>query len=194
MKNSQIMINRRTFVGLGAGAALGSLNLSAQIKTGKPAPELVISLNSGEQLLLSKLKGKVVVLEVLLTTCPHCQKCSATMQKLYSEMGGVFQPVGTAINPNNLGEARMMIPQYISNLGLKFPVGWTDRDMAYQWLGADQSKGPIYFPQVVVIDKAGIVRSYHPATDQKFFENEEARLREEISLLVGASGGAKKGS
>ncbi|MBL0161310.1 MAG: TlpA family protein disulfide reductase [Bryobacterales bacterium] len=188
------MINRRTFVGLGAGAALGSLDLSAQMKTGKPAPELVISLNSGEQLLLSKLKGKVVVLEVLLTTCPHCQKCSATMQKLYAEMRGAFQPVGTAINPDDMGQARMMIPQYVSSLGLKFPVGWTPREMVYKWLDADTNKGPIYFPQVVVIDKAGIVRSHHPATDQKFFENEEAHLREEISLLIGAPAGARKGS
>ncbi|HEY3441887.1 MAG TPA: redoxin family protein [Paludibaculum sp.] len=188
------MINRRTFVGLGAGAALGSLDLSAQMKPGKPAPELVISLNSGEQLLLSKLKGKVVVLEVLLTTCPHCQKCSATMQKLYSELGGAFQPVGTAINPDDMGQARMMIPQYISNLGLKFPVGWTPREMAYKWLDADSTKGPIYFPQLVVINKAGIVHSYHPATDQKFFENEEARLREEISLLTGGTAAARKGT
>jgi len=188
------MINRRTFVGLGAGAALGSLDMSAQMKPGKPAPELVISLNSGEQLLLSKLKGKVVVLELLLTTCPHCQKCSATMQKLYAEMSGAFQPVGTAIDPNNMGDARIMIPQYISRLGLKFPVGWTPREMVYEWLDADTTKGPIYFPQLVVINKAGIVHSYHPATDQKFFENEEARLREEISLLLGAPGGPKKRS
>jgi peroxiredoxin len=178
------MINRRNFVGLGAGAALGTLPLFAAPRIGKPAPELVISLNSGEQVLLSKFKGKVVVLEVLLTTCPHCQKCSATMQKLYAEMGGAFQPLGSAINPNNMGEARMMIPQYISSLGLKFPVGWTPREMAYNWLDADPNKSQIYFPQVAIIDKKGLFHSYHPATDEAFFKDEEANLRKTITALL----------
>lgn len=178
------MINRRTFVGLGAGAALGSLDLFAELKVGKPAPELVIALNSGEQVLLSKFKGKVVVLEILLTTCPHCQRCSSVMQKLHTEMGGAFQPLGTAINPDDMGQARAMIPQYIYNLGLKFPVGWTKREMAYDWLGADPNKGPVYFPQVVIIDKKGILHEYHPATDTKFFENEEANLRAAITGLL----------
>lgn len=189
------MINRRTFVGLGAGAALGSINLSAEMKQGKPAPELVIAMNSGEQVLLSKFKGKVVVLEILLTTCPHCQKCAGTMQKLYAEMGGAFQPLGAAINPNDMGEARLMIPQFISSLGLKYPVGWTQRDMAYGWLGADPGKGSVYFPQVIIIDKMGVVHEYHPATDQKFFDDEENNLRKTITALLkpGSGVAGKKG-
>ena len=178
------MINRRTFVGLGAGAALGSLNLSAELKPGKPAKELVMALNSGEQLLLSKFKGKVVVLEFLLTTCPHCQKCSQTMQKLYAELGGSFQPLGAATNPQDMGQARAMIPQYIYSLGLKFPVGWTRSEMAYDWLGADPTKGSVYFPQLAVIDKKGIVREYHPATDEAYFKDEEANLRRTIANLI----------
>lgn len=178
------MINRRTFVGVGAGAALGALNLSAELKPGKPAKELVIALNSGEQVLLSKFKGKVVVLEFLLTTCPHCQKCSGTMQKLYAELGGAFQPLGAATNPRDMPEARTLIPQYIYSLGLKFPVGWTKSEMAYDWLGADPSKGPVYFPQVAIIDKKGIVREYHPATDEAFFKEEEANLRKTLNALI----------
>jgi peroxiredoxin len=139
---------------------------------------LVITLNSGEQVLLSKFRGQPVVLEFLLTTCPHCQRCSSTMQKVWSEMGGekVFQAIGTAINPENLSQARMMIPEYIYRLGLKFPVGYTQRDMAYGWLQADVNAGPVYFPQMAFIDKKGIIRAQYSGTD-KFFEDEEANIR-----------------
>lgn len=190
------MINRRTFVGLGAGAALGSLDLCAALTPGKPAKELVIALNSGEQLLLSKYKGKVVVLEFLLTNCPHCQRCSSTMQKLYTEMGGAFQPLGTAINPQDMSQARAVIPQYIYSLGLKFPVGWTKAEMAYQWLEADTSKGSVYFPQVVILDKRGFIHKYHPGTDQSFFDNEETNLRNTITALLkdGSTGAGKQGA
>lgn len=180
------MITRRNLVGLGAAASLGGLNLFADLQVPKPAPELVITLNSGELVLLSKLKGKVVVLEFLLTTCPHCQRCSAIMQKIYNDMGGEksFTALGAAVNPDDLTQARMMIPEYIYKLGLRFPVGYTKREMAYQWLGADPNKGPVYFPQLVFIDRKGVIRAYHPGTDTKFFDDEENNVRRVVEGLV----------
>lgn len=176
------MLNRRTFLAL-AGAS----PVLAQLKPPKPAPELTIILNSGEHLLLSRFRGRVVVLEFLLTTCPHCQTCSAIMQKLYSELGDrVFQPLGTAINPNSMTEARMLVPAYVSQLGLKFPVGWTPRDQAYAWLDAQNSQGPMYFPQLVFIDKKGVIRYYFPGGDD-FYRNEEANMRRLILELYNES-------
>ncbi len=143
-----------------------------------------IILNSGEHLLLSRFRGKVVVLEFLLTTCPHCATCSAIMQKLYGEIGDKFQPLGTAINPNSMTEARMLVPAYISYVGLKFPVGYTPREQAYAWLEAQNTSGPQYFPQVVFIDKRGIIRYYFPGGDE-FYRNEEANMRRLILELAG---------
>lgn len=194
-------MNRRTLMGIGAGAALSSLDLLGELKVPKPAPELVIALNSGEQILLSRYRGKVVVLEFLLTTCPHCQRCSAVMQKLHNDMGGdkAFIPLGAAVNPNDMTEARMLIPSYVYNLGLKYPVGYSKREMAYQWLEATGPGANLYFPQVVFIDKKGIIRAYHPATDEAFFKNEEANMRKMIEGLmkegpgvVGAASAKKK--
>jgi peroxiredoxin len=183
------MMKRRDFLVL-AGAS----PLMAQLKPPKPAPELTIILNSGEHLLLSRFRGKVVVLEFLLTTCPHCATCSSIMQKLYSELGDKFQPLGTAINPNSLTEARMLVPAYVSNLGLKFPVGYTPREQAYTWLEAQNSNAPMYFPQVVFIDKKGIIRHYFPGGDD-FFKNEEANMRRLILELAAenSSGASKSG-
>ncbi len=61
----------------------------------RPAPELVIRQVNGKQLLLSQYRGKVVALEFLQTTCPHCQTCSALLNKMYQEYGPRgFQPIG----------------------------------------------------------------------------------------------------
>jgi peroxiredoxin len=181
------MMKRRDFLAL-AGAS----PLMAQLKPPKAAPELTIILNSGEHLLLSRFRGKVVVLEFLLTTCPHCATCSSIMQKLYGELGDKFQPLGAAINPNTLTEARMLVPAYVSNLGLKFPVGYTPREQAYTWLEAQNSNAPMYFPQVVFIDKRGIIRHYFPGGDE-FFKNEEANMRRLIlELAAENSAGASK--
>ena len=66
----------------------------------RPAPELVINFPGGKQTLISSYRGKVVLCEILFTTCPHCQHESQLVSKLYQEYGARgFQPVGLAINP-----------------------------------------------------------------------------------------------
>ena len=51
----------------------------------RPAPEFSAKLPNGGQILLSKYRGKVVALEFLFTTCPHCQHASQVMSQLQTE-------------------------------------------------------------------------------------------------------------
>ncbi|MBZ2179329.1 MAG: peroxiredoxin family protein [Acidobacteriota bacterium] len=147
----------------------------------RPAPELVIKAANGQEQLLSKFRGKVVALEFLLTTCPHCQKASQTMQKLYKELGPQgFQPVGVAINDM----ANMLINDYTKQFNLTYPIGYANRDVATQFL-----QHPIMMsmlmPQVVIIDRKGVIRHQFPGGD-KFFENEEKNMRDVVLPLLKA--------
>ncbi len=149
----------------------------------RPAPELVIKAANGQEQLLSKFRGKVVAVEFLLTTCPHCQKASQNMQKLYKELGPQgFQPVGIAINDM----ANMLINDYSKQFSLTYPIGYANRDVATQFL-----QHPIMMsmlmPQLVVIDRKGVIRHQFPGGD-KFFENEEKNLRDVLLPLL--KGGA----
>jgi cytochrome oxidase Cu insertion factor (SCO1/SenC/PrrC family) len=84
----------------------------------RQAPEYAFALPSGQQELLSKYKGKVIVLEFLLTTCPHCQNSCRILSKLNSELGPKgFQPLGVAINP----EAD--VNDFVKKFGVNFPIG-----------------------------------------------------------------------
>ncbi|MCC7153275.1 MAG: TlpA family protein disulfide reductase [Bryobacterales bacterium] len=146
----------------------------------RPSPELVVKLTGGEQLLLSKFRGKVVALEILLTTCPHCQRCSSIMNKLYAELGPKgFQPLGAAINEG----AENLVPGFIYNLGLKFPVGVANREMAYEYLQVKADAGPVYMPTLVFIDRKGNIRGQFFG-DNDFFKNEEQNVRTMIEALL----------
>ena len=59
-----------------AGLLLSGLALMGA-EVPRQSPEYALTLPGGQQELLSKYKGKVVAMEFLFTTCPHCQK-SAT--------------------------------------------------------------------------------------------------------------------
>ena len=152
----------------------------------RPAPELVIKSATGQEQLLSKFRGKVVAVEFLLTTCPHCQKASQNMQKLYKELGPQgFQPVGIAINEM----ANMLIADYAKQFNLTYPIGHSNRDAAMQFL-AHPVMMSMLMPQLVVIDRKGIIRHQYPGGD-KFFENEEKNLRDVLlPLLKGGGGGS----
>ena len=74
----------------------------------RPAPELVIKSATGQEQLLSKFRGKVVAVEFLLTTCPHCQKASQNSQLGIKKKKEKF---GSGDNNKNSGnECQVIIP------------------------------------------------------------------------------------
>lgn len=183
--------SRRTFLATGVlSAPAASAWASPQIP--RAAPEISVTLNSGEQVHLSQFKGKILAVEFLLTTCPHCLRCSRTMQKVYGEFSGQgFACLGAAINDG----ARQMLLQFMISTGAQYPVGVADRDKAYAFLQADPNSGPIYMPQLVFIDRAGIIRAQYGGTDN-FFLEEEKNVRESVEKLLKDPGlrGAAKGT
>src|SRR3954465_10906642 len=95
----------------------------------RQSPEYALMLPGGQQDLLSKYKGKVVVMEFLFTTCPHCQKSATVLSRLQKEYGPKgLQVLGVAINPTP--DIAGFTRQYATG----FPVGMGTRDSAYSYL------------------------------------------------------------
>ncbi len=160
----------------------------------RKSPELAYTLLDGRQALLSQYRGKVIALEFLLTTCPHCQRASSVLERLYKEYGprGV-QVLGVAINPPPAGTTPgQQVTNYVKMLGLTFPVGFTTHEMA-----ADYLQNPIMLrmmmPQLVLIDRKGMIQAQY-AGDNPFFEEakEEANMREAIEKILKEGTAAKK--
>jgi peroxiredoxin len=168
---------RRLLIGLPAVCLVATLLFAAQIP--RSAPDFTFLLPGGKQASLNAFKGKVVALEFLLTTCPHCKKCSSSMQRLYDELGNKgFQPVGVAINDG----AQDLVPGYVKELRLTYPVGVGERNKVIDFL-----QHPVMLtmmmPQLVIIDKKGTIRAQYAGTDS-FFQNEDENLRNVIEPLL----------
>jgi len=145
----------------------------------RPAPELAVKTTNGQDLMLNKYRGKVVALAFVLTTCPHCQRTARTMSKLNQELGPRgFQPLAVAINDM----AQMLIPDFIRDHQVNFPVGYGSRELASGFL-----QHPVMLqmmmPQLVLIDRKGTIRAQYPGTD-KFFMDEEKNMRETVLGLL----------
>jgi peroxiredoxin len=149
----------------------------------RQSAEFVVKLTTGQQHLVSEYRGKVLALAFVLTTCPHCQVASRTLEKLYEQ----YRPEGfevAAAATNN--DAVMLVPDFIQKLGLTFPVGVAPFDAACEYLQHPVSQR-FTFPRVVFIDRKGIIRAIHPENDNDMFFKEDVQennMRQVILSLL----------
>jgi peroxiredoxin len=154
----------------------------------RKAGEFAAQMPQGGQLLLSQYKGKVVCLEFLFTTCPHCQASAKLLSKLSAEYGPKgFQPVGVAFNDM----AGMLVPDFIKNNGVTFPVGFSPREQVMNYLGLP-ADARVSVPQIVLIDRKGMIRQQSLQNNDDRTAT-EANLRNMIETLLKEPAGAVSG-
>jgi peroxiredoxin len=182
------MMRRREFFTIPAAAALLA-PMATAAATPRPAPELEFISHSGERIKLGNYKGKkAVLIEYLLTTCPHCQKTAEMLSTIQSQYGAKgLQVLGIAIN----AEARQQLPDFSVKYARNFPVGITDHDQAASFL-QHSSMMPMLMPQLVFIDRKGIIVEQVGGDNAKWYENQEKNLRADVEKLVQGGGGATK--
>jgi len=154
----------------------------------RPAGDFTIQFPGGQTMQLSSFRGKVVALEFLYTTCPHCQHASQVFSKLNGEYGARgFQPLGIAFNEM----ANMLVPDFVKQNSVNYPVGFAMREPVMNFLGVSAIERFVV-PQIIWIDRKGMIRSQTPALgDEKMLS--EAYWREMIeNLLKEPDAGAKK--
>ena len=126
----------------------------------RQSPEFSIVEPDGATILLSSLKGKVVVMEFLFVRSEHCLRIVRMLDKLRGELGPRgFQPVGIVFDPPNAPvEGRLLAAQMTDYFKLSFPVGYTSKENVDSYLGRAQNQ-VLSIPQVVVIDRNGAIRA-----------------------------------
>src|SRR5579864_7942507 len=120
--------------------------LMAQGPVPRPAPDLKIGTAT-----LASWRGKIVLLAFISTECPHCQRASVLFEQLSHEFPKL-QVVAVAFNE------KADVPAFVKRLGLSFPVGVSTSDAAHDFLGIARG-ARLGTPQVVVIDRAGVIRA-----------------------------------
>jgi peroxiredoxin len=161
----------------------------------RPALDLKIAMPNGRPpVQLSSYKGKVLLVEFLLTYCSHCQKASLASESVYQELKSKgFEVIGAAINPG--GDAAA----YARDLNLTFPVGTIQQDFAIGFLQFTVMHR-MQMPEVAFVNRNFEVVSQYEGNDPFFQQNETSNIRNEalkwLTPPAGkpAVGGAKKKS
>ena len=170
----------RKLITLAILLALGFLPASATMPVPRKSPDLVIVEPSGKQTRPSSLKGKVVMIEFLVTNCPHCLRVAQTISKLQWEMGSRgLQSIGIAFDS---GVNAQLVTRFTQQLAITYPVGYVSSDKVDSYLGRAGTER-FRVPQVVVIDRKGMIRAQSRPVGEKNLE-EENYLRNLIDGLL----------
>jgi peroxiredoxin len=161
----------------------------------RKSPEFTIADSSGKTTQLSSFKGKVVVVEFLFIKSEHCMRVATMLNKLNSELGPRgFQAVGIAFDPPNTpGSGAQLLPALVNYLKLTYPMGYASKDAVDSYLGRSGNE-ILNIPQVVVIDRAGMIRATSGGRGGDPALEDENSLRNLIEGLLkeGAQGDTKK--
>lgn len=156
-------------------AILAALALAANAaEPPRPAPPLTIQRVGAPAIELSQYRGRIVVLGLIYTTCPHCQDFTVVMKILAHEYG----PRGVAFlecafNP----DAAATMPEFLDRFKPNFPAGYASPLAVLAYLHRTAlDTTPLYVPHVMVLDRAGRIHAEYPGEDP-FFRAAENNLR-----------------
>lgn len=182
-----------------AALVVASACLVAGAENLRKAPELAFTVPGEGQKLLSQYRGKVVALEFILTTCPHCQAASHVMTRYQQEYGPRgFQALDVAINALDDGrteaQAGQVVQAFAQNFQVGFPVGFIARDQMMAFMGFSMAERMVV-PQLVMIDRKGYIHYQTPASDSdgnwgKLMDENAIRQHIEELLAIGDSASA----
>lgn len=150
----------------------------------RKAPELSFNDRSGKAMSLSNFKGKVIVLEFLFVRSAHCARVAQTLNKLNHDLSARgFQSLGVAFSAPQSDADTVTVDNFIQSLGLAYPVGYTDKENVDKFL--ERGKYDVLsIPQVVIIDRAGLIRAQSGARPGDPKLEEESSLRALLDALL----------
>lgn len=155
--------------------------VAADTSSLRKAPELAFTVPGQGQKLLSQYRGKVVALEFIFTTCPHCQAASHVMTKFQTELGPKgLQVIDIAVNEN----ADLLVDNFVKDYHVGFPVGYTPSSQMISFMG--WKDGRFVVPQLVLIDREGFIHYQTPATENEDWDKlmKEDTIHEHIQEML----------
>jgi thiol-disulfide isomerase/thioredoxin len=171
-----------------ASALFGEDTLAPAIRK---APEVAFTVPGQGQKLLSQFRGKVIALEFIFTTCPHCQAASHVMSRMQKDFGPRgFQAIDIAFNDNS----DLLVSDFAKEQQTIFPVGWTTRDQVLSFMGIS-TVDRFVVPQLILIDREGMIHYQTPPLgDEESYKEDVVRKRVELLLNASAAHQRKPGA
>ena len=139
------------------------------VKEGMQAPDFTIKMFDGSELTLSKLKGKVVLVNFWATWCPPCRE---ELTRVQSDLIDRFADRAFVFLPISRGEEQATVADFRTKMNYTFPMGLDTERKIYDQYASN------YIPRNFLIDQEGKVVMATVGYEPEEFERLIAKIDE----------------
>ena len=125
-------------------------------------------------------RGKVLLIDIMTTTCPHCQLLSTTLEKVKAKYGDKVMILSVVLPPDN----QATVAKYVSVNKITSPIVCDQGQMTISYVQAKPGQGHLDVPHLFVIDKNGWIRNDFEYSDGNRSVFEGPGLYTEIDKLL----------
>lgn len=104
---------------------------------------------------IQDLRGRVVLVEIMRTDCPHCQALAKNIEKLKVKFGPKIAVLSVVTPP----DTQATVKQFIAQHGVTSPILFDCGQVAASYLKLDMRKPELHVPHLFLIDAQGMIRN-----------------------------------
>src|SRR5579871_5675338 len=104
---------------------------------------------------LQDYRGKILLIEIMSTNCPHCLLLSTTLEKVKEKYGDKVAILSVVLPPDN----QETIAKYRAVNKITVPIACDQGQMTISYMKARPGMGHLDVPHLFIIDKSGMIRN-----------------------------------
>ncbi|HYO83405.1 MAG TPA: redoxin domain-containing protein [Bryobacteraceae bacterium] len=104
---------------------------------------------------IADYRGKVVVLDIMRTDCPHCKTITSTLEQVKTKYAGKLQILSVITMPDNMNSVQAYAKANKVTVPMLFDCG----QMIASYLKLGPQNPTVDLPTVYVIDRNGMIRT-----------------------------------
>jgi peroxiredoxin len=134
-----------------------ALSLSAQGLSGRRAPSFSLPDSLMTQHDILDYRGRWLLLDFMLTNCPHCKALSKTLEEVKARYGSKVGILSIVVPPDNMAT----VSRYIGEIHVTSPIVFDSGQVAASYFKATPAHPGFDTPHLFAIDPGGtIVRDW----------------------------------
>lgn len=137
-----------------AAVFVSMLGLWAGPLAGKRIASFTLPDSTGKYYDVLDYRGKVLLIDIMKTECPHCQTLSKTLERVKARYGNRINILSIVNPPDN----QQTVAAYVSRYKVTSPVLFDFGQAVAAILGVTPRNPTINLPTLLVVDANGVIR------------------------------------
>lgn len=156
--------------------------------SGKRVASFALPDATGKYYDVLDFRGKVLLIDIMKTECPHCQALSRTLERVKEKYGNKIAVLSVVTPPDNAQSVAAYIAKYKVTNPVLFDFGTATGAM----LKITPQNPSINLPTLLIVDARGIVRGDLTYSDAQRAKFEDESLYAMIDEALGSAAAAPK--